>query len=57
MKQCTVYPGCHTMLFWPFPDPALFRGSVEEIMDQFRALRDGIRERVRDFAEQAIGKE
>ena len=49
-EQCPIFPGATTRLHWPFPDPASFSGTDEQIMDQVRSLRDQIRDKVREFA-------
>lgn len=51
-ERCPVFPGHHKKLFWPFPDPSTFTGTDEEIMRQVRSVRDAIREKVREFAEE-----
>ncbi|MCB0420558.1 MAG: arsenate reductase ArsC [Bdellovibrionales bacterium] len=37
-------------LHWPFPDPAIQVGTDEEQLDRFRAVRNGLRERIMTFA-------
>ena len=37
---------------WGFDDPAKATGTEEEIMAQFRTVRDAIRDRIRRFAEE-----
>lgn len=49
-ERCPIFPGITTRLHWPFPDPAAFTGSEEQIMAQVRSLRDQIRDKVKDFA-------
>ena len=34
---------------WSFPDPAAFTGSEEEKLEQVRALRDRIAEKVKEW--------
>jgi arsenate reductase len=41
-----IFPGLGERLFWPFDDPAAFEGSPEETLDEFRRVRDEIRDRV-----------
>lgn len=46
--QCPrLYPFAQQVLFWPFEDPAAFRGSPSEQLDKFREARDQIDQRVR----------
>jgi arsenate reductase (thioredoxin) len=42
-EECPVYPGGTELIHHGFPDPAEFKGSPDEIMDQYRHLRDDIR--------------
>ncbi|HVO40876.1 MAG TPA: arsenate reductase ArsC [Spirochaetia bacterium] len=49
-EQCPIFPGTAARLHWPFPDPASFAGTDEQIMDQVRSLRNHIRDKVREFA-------
>jgi arsenate reductase len=59
--RCPIFPGAHERLFWPFPDPASFTGTDEQIMEKVREVRDSIREKVRGFVEktraEAAGRE
>lgn len=41
-----IFPGLNERLFWPFDDPAAFEGSPEETLEEFRRVRDEIRERI-----------
>lgn len=52
-ERCPIFPGTHERLFWPFPDPASFAGTDEQIMEKVREVRDSIREKVREFVEKA----
>jgi arsenate reductase (thioredoxin) len=52
-ERCPIFPGRVERLHWPFADPSTFRGSDEEIMAQVRDVRDAIREKVRQFVEEA----
>jgi arsenate reductase (thioredoxin) len=47
--ECPVFPGNTQRLNWPFEDPALFKGSDEEIMDQVRHVRDRIKDKTIAF--------
>jgi arsenate reductase len=57
-KSCpTVWPGVSHRLHWSFEDPAAFEGSEEERLAKFRAVRDQIERKVKDWAtEQAAAQ-
>jgi arsenate reductase len=44
-QACPVFPFGKT-LHWKFPDPAAAKGTEEEILNVFRAVRDSIRNRL-----------
>lgn len=44
--KCPVTPSTVKKLHWPLPDPALVTGSESEVLDQFRSVRDQIRDLV-----------
>jgi len=50
--RCPIFPGITQRLHWPFPDPADFVGTEEQVMAQVREVRDAIKEKVREFAAQ-----
>ena len=54
-KNCpTNWPGVNQRLHWSFEDPAAFEGSEEEKLEKFRAIRDQIEKRIKEWvAEQA----
>jgi arsenate reductase len=52
--RCPIFPGRAERLHWPFPDPATFTGSDEEIMAKVREVRDAIKERVRLFIRETM---
>lgn len=45
-EHCPVVPAGVQKHHWPLPDPARAKGSEDEIMAAFRAVRDDIRQRV-----------
>ncbi len=51
-ERCPVTPPGSIRLHWALPDPAKATGTEEEIMVQFRAIRDEIRERIQAFLRQ-----
>lgn len=48
-KRCPVFPSKAKKIHHNFPDPSSARGSGEEIMQQFRKVRDEIKKFSRDF--------
>lgn len=50
--RCPLFPGKTERLHWSFPDPAAISGSAEEQMEQVRAIRENIRQRVAWFVEE-----
>lgn len=42
-----IWPGVQNRLFWPFEDPPAFRGSDEERLEEFRAVRNQIEAKLR----------
>jgi arsenate reductase len=53
-ERCPIFPGTHQRLFWPFPDPAGFTGSDQDVMQKVREVRDEIREKVRAFLRETV---
>ncbi|HOS96249.1 MAG TPA: arsenate reductase ArsC, partial [Deltaproteobacteria bacterium] len=41
-----VFPGVGKRMHWEFDDPAAFEGTEEERLQEFRRVRDQIRERI-----------
>ncbi len=51
-KNCpTIFPGVNQRLHWSFEDPAAFEGTDEAKLEKFRAIRDQIEQRVKDWLE------
>jgi arsenate reductase len=48
-EHCPVLPPGVKKIHWPLTDPAKASGSEDEILAQFRATRDEVRERVADL--------
>ena len=48
-QECPVFPGVAYRGHWPFPDPAAAQGTLEERRDQFRAVREQIKSRIKEF--------
>lgn len=45
-KECPLFPGDVERIHWPFDDPAHATGSDEEVLGEFRRVRDEIRTRL-----------
>ena len=62
--NCPTFPGDNELIHWSFDDPAAATGTPEEVLRQFRRVRDEIRERIRLWvtvqrsraARRAVGK-
>ena len=48
-EVCPVFPGDVERLHWPHPDPAAAEGDEEARLDAFRAVRDDIEARLREW--------
>ena len=48
-EHCPIFPGKAKKFHHDFPDPAKAKGSAEEMMSQFRAVRNQIKEYCRQF--------
>jgi arsenate reductase len=49
-ERCpSTFPGVGQRLHWDLDDPAAFEGTDEQIMERFRAVRDEIDRRIRDW--------
>lgn len=47
--RCPITPPSVTKMHWPFPDPAKATGTEEQIMEQFREVREAIAKRLEEF--------
>jgi arsenate reductase (thioredoxin) len=55
--ECPMFPGLQVTLGWSFDDPAHAVGSAEHILNEFRRVRDEIKERFSKYgAEVKAGK-
>jgi len=45
-ESCPIYPGKTKVVHMGFDDPARAKGSEEEILSEFRRIRDQIREKL-----------
>lgn len=48
-ESCPVFPGCAKFMHWPFPDPPHHKKIDEEVIKEFRKVRDMIRDKFRSF--------
>jgi arsenate reductase len=55
-ENCPYFPGSAQRFHYNFPDPAKAQGNAEEVMDEFRQVRNKIKEYCRDFVKQHIGR-
>lgn len=55
-QACPLFPGQVHRHHWPFDDPAQAGGSEEEVMSEFRRVRDEIRKVFGDFAGELTGR-
>ncbi|HEV7923872.1 MAG TPA: arsenate reductase ArsC [Verrucomicrobiae bacterium] len=51
-ERCPIFPGAAARMHWGFPDPSRFQGTHEEKLDQTRAVRDIIEQRVKQWCEE-----
>lgn len=48
-----IFPGAVNRLYWPFDDPAAFQGDPESTIEEFRRIRDQIRERIIEWLKES----
>lgn len=53
-EKCPVFPGSGMKLHHAFPDPAKAKGNSEEVLDEFRKVRDMIRDYSEAFVKEHI---
>lgn len=53
-ERCPVFPSNAKQFHYNFPDPAKATGTEEEIMDQFRRVREMIKGYCREFVDQNL---
>ena len=49
-ESCPVFPGNSKRLHWLFPDPPHGKEMTEEVLNEFRKVRDMIHEKFKAFA-------
>ena len=55
-EHCPVIPGHKRQLHWSFDDPAKATGTDDEIMREFRRVRDEIKTQVQNLVNELIGE-
>jgi len=50
-KACPIFPGPAVRLHWYFPDPPHQEEVTEEVLGEFRKIRDAIHEKFKRMAE------
>ncbi len=53
-RECPLFPGARRLVHLGFPDPAKATGSEEEIMQEFRRVRDALRQDLGAFLQQEL---
>lgn len=53
-EKCPVFPGDGLRFHWPFDDPAKATGSEENILNEFRRVRDEIAEKISHWLSLAL---
>lgn len=51
-QQCPLFPGTTKRIHWSIEDPAAAVGNEEEQLKVFQRVRDELREKLREFAQQ-----
>ena len=54
-QVCPVFPGQVNRHHWPFDDPAHAEGTEEEVMEEFRRVRDEIRRVFEEYGRELRG--
>jgi len=50
-EACPIFPGAGQRQHWDFPDPAAFKGTEGEKLEQVRNVRDRIAAKVKEWLE------
>jgi len=53
-ESCPIFPGGTTRLHWPFPDPPHDQEITEDVLNEFRKVRDLILVRFKKLAETGV---
>jgi len=49
-ESCPIFPGSAKRLHWPFPDPPHEKEITEEVLNEFRRVRDMIQVKFKEFS-------
>jgi arsenate reductase len=52
--RCPIFPGVSVRLYWPFKDPPQTEEESEEILQEFRKVRDEIVVKFKEVAEKGF---
>jgi arsenate reductase len=55
-ENCPYFPGSAQRFHYNFPDPAKAVGTPDEVMDEFRKVRDMIKEYSKDFVTEHLSQ-
>ena len=55
-RDCPVFPGDVERLHWPFDDPADATGTDDEVMNEFRRVRDEIAAKIEANLDTLLGE-
>lgn len=50
-ESCPIVPSYGQREHWSFPDPSTFKGSPQQILEQVRSVRDGIRAQIIEWCD------
>ena len=53
-ESCPVFPGASIRLYWSFPDPPHAKEINEEVLNEFRKVRDSIHSKFKKAAIQGL---
>ncbi len=53
-ESCPTFPGATRVVRWPFDDPAHLPGEDEEVLPEFRRVRDEIRAKLENWLEDGL---
>ncbi len=55
-KECPLFPGARRLVHLGFPDPARATGSEAEILQEFRRVRDALRQELGAFLQRELAQ-